>query len=60
MAQQTRRSPPPKPQPSWPIKTFKQPTPAPRPPSPAAKQLVDQVKRIGKNPPGIDPRQMRY
>jgi hypothetical protein len=56
----TVRTAPPKPQPSRPIKNFKQPPPAPRPPSPSAKQLVDQVKRIGKNPPGIDPRQMRF
>jgi hypothetical protein len=46
--------------PSTPIKTFTRPPPAPRPPSPSAKELVDQVKRIAKNPPGIDPRQQRF
>jgi hypothetical protein len=45
---------------SMPIKTFKQPAPAPRPPSPSAKQLVDQAKRIASAPPGIDPLQQHY
>jgi hypothetical protein len=31
-----------------------------QPPHRSAKEIAAEVKRIGKNPPGIDPRQMRH
>lgn len=51
---------PSRPSPSRPIKRFTQPPPAAPPPHRSAEELLEEMKRILKNPPGIDPRQQVY